>query len=129
MSSQKERNSDTIAGVAVDDLLDTILRQKGLTIPTTPDEVALAEAEIDEENVHLPESLQNPLAFLHKERQSNLLHFSQPQQGNDEFREELARVARDGGEISEEIADRMRRDRLEAERNVRNGNRGNDATT
>lgn len=116
--SESEKD-ETFAGFEFDDLLAATLRKKGLMIPVSVQEVEKAEAEIDEQTVRLPESLEDPFTFLNRPRRSNVLRFRRASEPNDGFQEELARVAREGSEISDEVADRMRRDRQEAEEAIR----------
>lgn len=51
----KSDNAPTIAGVKLDKLVETALRESDLMIPVTVEEVARAEAELDEDKVDVPE--------------------------------------------------------------------------
>lgn len=66
--SELEKDNDLVAGFEFDELLAAVLREKGLLIPVSIQEVERAEAEIDEESIELPESLKDPLAFLSAEK-------------------------------------------------------------
>jgi len=68
--SESEKDIETLAGFEFDELLDAVLRERGLMIPVSVQDVKRAEAEIDEQSVRLPESLEDPFAFLHKPRRS-----------------------------------------------------------
>ncbi len=114
MNSEKRPNR-SLNGVDSDDLVASILREKGVTIPTSDEEVAQAESEIDEDSVELPASLRDPKTFLSRKVSPEPLRFPRSRQPIAEFSQELARVAREEGEISQDIKNAMRRDRLKAE--------------
>lgn len=83
-------------------------------VPETAEEVAKAEAEIGDAVMDRPTSFQNPLNLLKQEMRLNYVNFISSND-NDEVTEGLARAAREGGVISPEVEERMKRDRDAAE--------------
>lgn len=95
--------------------LDSALRILGLGMPRTVEEVAAAEKELEKERITLPCSLLDSQAVLTR-RPSRVLPIRPHQnEGDDAARQNLARAAREGGDIPPEIEERMRRDRKKAE--------------
>jgi hypothetical protein len=106
--------------------LDELMREAmvclGWLIPTTPEAVARAEAELDEESIELPESLQDPYVLLDATvRPRSTTPVRQP--SNDDIVQCLARAAREGKDIPAEVEEQMRKDRERAERNASEGKR------
>ena len=120
------RKRQDILGMADEDfdrLIHMTLRMRGLLMPISIEDVAQAEAEIESNDIQLPESLRDPLSFLNSSRQKeNVLRFPRPEEGSveQEVTESLARAAREGGDIPAEIQERMRKDRQDAERDGEN---------
>lgn len=83
-------------------------------VPETAEEVAKAEAEIGDAVTDRPTSFQNPLNLLEQEIRLNYVNCISPNDNN-EVTEGLARAAREGGVISPEVEERMKRDRDTAE--------------
>lgn len=99
----------------VERLVYDAMRSSGWLPPETEEDVARAEEELAREPVPLPEDLKDPSAVIQRltrcEPRSPLgLPSSAETEGN------LARAAREGGEIPEEAEERMRADREAAER-------------
>lgn len=89
--------------------------------PTTEEEFADLEVRLQEEPVELPPELaaiQDPLDAPRFSGCGSPKTFPLPRS---ETQENLARVAREGGEIPPEVAERMQRDRAETEKNANGG--------
>ena len=95
-----------------------ILRAAGWTFPETPAEVEQVEREHAENPVELPEHLSDAAKVF------NMMHLPLadsnpagvlPFPRSDSVRSNLARAAREGGEISKDLAERMHQDRRKAE--------------
>lgn len=82
--------------------------------PETVEEVARAEAEIQDAKIDRPTSFQNPLEFLKQDLRLNYVNCISAND-DDQVTEGLARAAREGGIISPEVEERMKRDRDTAE--------------
>jgi len=102
-----------------DDALDPViyawLKKTGHVIPTTLEDVLRVEIALDEQSRALPEELADPEPLLQRLDQQveskplRIVPLFSPDQGVVE--KALARAARQGGEIPDEIEERMRRDR------------------
>ena len=90
------------------------LERDGSLIPTTPQAVARAEAELDDEDIELPASLADFDSALHLASQKHLMDCT-PLQIPTGTEENLARAAREGGNVSPEVEAQMRADRAAAE--------------
>jgi len=92
------------------------LRRTGKIIPQTPEEIAEAQASLRPESVELPERLR---AASVVERAckglGQVLKMPQAETKGDVM-ENLARAAREGGELSDEVEVQMKLDRAKAER-------------
>ena len=94
------------------------LTAAGWMFPETPAEVQQVEQELEQTPVHLPKHLANASSVFGRINRPPVnkdmtcpLQFPRDQ----EIAKGLARAARDGGDISQDLADRMRRDRLKAQ--------------
>jgi hypothetical protein len=100
-------------------LVNQALRSKGLALPENEDEVAAAERRIaNEAPAPLPARLQSPWGFLTAKGRELP---SRPPVGpsvNDGFEQELARAARSGSKLTDEVQERMRQDRRAAESEI-----------
>lgn len=96
------------------------LRAKGLIIPITAEEVLDAEALMKGNMIELPEELRDPEVILNRSKQKLSIKFSPLSSSNKETEENLARAAREDGNISPEIEERMRKDREAAEKKHKN---------
>jgi len=90
------------------------LEQDGSLIPTTPEAVARAEAELDNEDLELPATLANFDAALRHASQNHLMN-CMPLQIPTGTEENLARAAREGGDVPPEVEAQMRADRAASE--------------
>jgi hypothetical protein len=111
------KNDKTKNGTDFDKEVYEILQAAGLTFPETPADVEQAEKEQTENPVELPEHLADAakvLDMMHlKSSDANpkvVLPFSQ----SNDSRNNLARAAREGSDISTDLAQRMRQDRNKA---------------
>lgn len=95
-------------------LVSDALRARKLTLPETEDEIAAAEAEIAHDRERLPLALQNAWGFLDANARLKLRAPESPPI-NEEVERELARAARAGGTLTDEVLERMRKDRAAAE--------------
>jgi len=98
------------------------LRSLGWTAPQCEEDVLAAESELATQRLPLPEKLQDPKAVFdgateHGETPPSVLRFP----GDPDIDATLARAAREGGHITPEIEEVMRRDREAAEREMDNG--------
>lgn len=96
------------------------LRAKGLIIPITAQEVLDAEAIMKDNMVELPKELRDPDVILNRAKQKLSIKFTPLSSSNKEIEENLARAAREDGNISPEIENRMRKDREAAEKKLKN---------
>ena len=96
------------------------LRSKGLIIPITAQEVLDAEAMMKGNMIELPEELRDPEVILNRSKQKLSIKFSPLSSSNKEMEENLARAAREDGNISPEIEERMKKDREVAEKKHKN---------
>lgn len=104
---------------AIEAIVQRVLSATGRIVPRTVEEVADAEAQIDEENIILPDGLSKPPTGPPPNDDAEVEPFrGKPQTVASE---NLARAARCGNEIPPEILRRMKADRLNEERKG-NGN-------
>lgn len=121
MKSPKHR-PDAIGDEQAEQLLRDYMQSAGLAIPVTLEEVAAAEALIDEDRVEIPPRLRDCAAVAQSICQGGVprvLVF--PSHTTYEAGDLLARAAREGGDISPDIEEKMRQDRLQAEREQSDG--------
>lgn len=90
---------------------------RGWLIPRSEEEVMRAESELADHPVDLPKELEDPACLL------DAIADCVPEPRlrlpvNREAAENLARAAREGGEIPPEVEERMRADREKAEREI-----------
>lgn len=121
MNADKTRFNETNLQ-HIEDLLYLYLKNAGSIIPTTTDDVAIFENMLEEESIYLSdEQLEHDAVLAHGalvlSRQSLLKRSS-----NTEIEMELARAAREGRKITEDIEQRMRNDRNHAEQERLNKN-------
>ena len=101
-------------GSSLTRLVSDALRARKLTLPETEDEIAAAEAEIADDTEPLPPALQNRWGFLDANARLKLRAPASPP-ADEKVERELARAARAGGALTEEVLERMRKDRAAAE--------------
>jgi hypothetical protein len=87
---------------------------QGAFVPQTPEEVARAEAEFDEDSVELPASLRDPLAILKGKPAPRSVPRPSPYVDQSAV-ENLACAARNGGEIPPDVEKKMDQDEEAAE--------------
>ena len=93
------------------------LRAAGWTFPETPAEVEQVEQERAENHVELPEHLSDAAKvsdMIHTPLMDNNPERVLPVPRTNGVLSDLAQAAREGGEISEDLAERMRQDRKKA---------------
>jgi hypothetical protein len=116
MTTNKKKGM-TLEGKALEREVFRAMRSEGWLIPTTVEEVLEAQKSLAEAGIDI-----NSLAEKPHDRPvaSGKVISICPANGiasGNEIRENLARAAREGGEISSEVEERMRRDRDAAEAN------------
>lgn len=91
-------------------------RRSGAFLPQTPEEVKVAEAEIDEECVELPLSLRDPMGILDKKAATPavVLPFPKRLAVDAEAVENMACAAKHGSDIPPEVLARMEADEQDA---------------
>jgi hypothetical protein len=101
----------------IDAELHKAMLLSGAIIPTTPEEVAFVEAYGDMENDPFPEKFRSPLEALEygRMRRKQGIPTTFIVSSQDECREELARAAREGHEITSEVEKKMAEARRRAE--------------
>jgi len=111
-------NCGTTGGAEFDKDVYDALEAAGWMFPETPDGVEQAEKELGQGTIELPDRLSNASGVFDDIRQSpaeesegRTIQFPR----DENIARSLARAARDGGDISEELADRMRQDRQRAQ--------------
>jgi hypothetical protein len=114
-------DSDTEPLDRLDGVIRAALERTGAALPTTVEGVALLEKYLRENQVSLPPHLQDANFVLERIKADyapksgqNLIGFVSPYQ--DAIRDDLARAARNGGDVSAEVEEQMRQDRERAER-------------
>jgi len=91
------------------------MRLAGWLAPETEAEVLDAEKELTTKRITIPTSFNNPRELLHGAGSARRIVHPQPYIPRAEEAENLARAAREGGTISPEVEERMKRDRDAAE--------------
>lgn len=82
--------------------------------PETEDAVKRAEASLAAETITIPASFERPRDMLQHSGKIRIIRRSERSEQS-ETREDLARAAREGGAVSPEIEERMKKDRDHAE--------------
>jgi|SRR5579883_1320989 len=86
----------------------------GAFVPQTPEEVARAEADFDEESVELPDSLRDPLSILKRKNAPRTEPRRSPHIDQSAV-DSLACAARNGGDVSLDVEAAMNKDEEDAE--------------
>jgi hypothetical protein len=89
-------------------------------VPQTPEEVARAEADCDEESVELPDSLRDPRALLGRKNAPRSAPRRSPHVDQSAV-DNLACAARNGGDVSPDVEAAMNKDEEDAEGEPENG--------
>jgi hypothetical protein len=112
---KKTSNNDANA-LHLEDQIHGAMQQEGWSIPTTPQAVLLMESRLAKAKPKLPASLAaDPISLLKAPAKSIELRPCASVE-NPALLENLARAARDAGELSPEIEEKMQRDREFAEK-------------
>ena len=113
---EKRENQDKTGASRerLDDLVHEAMLRMGWAFPSSPEDVARAEAEIAECEEPLPPGLSDPYALFDAAKRPRLRGPCAP--ANDDVVEYLARAAREGKAITVEVEAAMRADRERAER-------------
>ncbi len=98
------------------DLYDA-MRNVGSIIPQTIEDVAKAEKELESEQIDLPKTITNPDKLFDKTVCGRRFSGFVDNNYNAEMEENLAQAARERGKISEEVLEKMKKDRKKAENN------------
>lgn len=110
----------TLSEDDLDRLVYESLCSEGKFVPQSPDEVAEAEAALDESAVELPASLRDPLAILKAKRPAWSVIRPVPLDDVSAV-ENLSCAARNGGELSPEVKAAMDEDEIAADQEPENG--------
>lgn len=124
---QEEREAQELA--ALEARVHAALRDEGGLIPQTEEDVARAEAELAKAPVDLPEDLREPpdIGAVSSDAPQRVLRppgFAGPTRIFDD----MARAAREGKPIPEDIEEILRRDREAAESDVEDGDASDDSS-
>jgi len=111
--SRNRKGTRTVSEASVEDLLPAALARTGLALPTTPEQVAREERELEKEAIETPAGLRDPLAIFKPRPMRS--EAPSPQAPPAEVLDELRQAARFGGDISPEVRSRMESDRAGAE--------------
>lgn len=111
--SRHKKGSPIVPEATVQGLLPAALARAGLALPTTPEQVAREESELEREPIAIPHRLRDPFAIFNPRPIRS--EASSPQPPSVEVLEELRQAARFGGEISPDVRSRMEDDRAGAE--------------
>jgi len=95
------------------------MREEGWLAPETEAEVLQTEPKLASETITMPTSFNHPRELLHRNIEIRTAQSTTTPKSS-EVEENLARAAREGGKISPEVEQRMKRDRDAAE----SGNKG-----
>ena len=98
--------------------LQSAMRYEGWLAPETVLEVLEAEKRISTQHIDRPDSFKDPRKLLEQKTTKQLTIRSSPI-ANIEVVDNLARAARQGRKISEEVEERMKRDRDSAENQIK----------
>ena len=120
----KKRKKTPATSESIDqafDVLDAALRSIGLLLPKDEDDVLISESGIDMASIQLPEGLRDPRITLERGRKILKEGFSvlPVAKTQSEASIALAQAARNGKEISQDVLEKMHRDRTAAELNSR----------
>lgn len=99
-------------------LIHSALGGSRLRLPETDDEVASAESDLAASPSALPARLQDPMGFLNAPATGRVIARARDASSG-EVEADLARAAREGGQVSSEVDAKMRADRLKAEADAR----------
>jgi len=125
MKADKSQHNDKKRPQDIEDLLYLHLKNSSLIIPTTAEEVEAVESLMNSQKPASIARLNDPYAVLAHGGKILDRGFSIKRYNSEETEAELARAAREGREIPEEIERLMRRDREKAESGMesRNGHK------
>lgn len=111
--SRNKKGTPTVSEASVEDLLPAALARTGIALPTTPEEVAREESDLERERIATPHRLRDPFAIFKPRPMRS--EGPSPQAPSVEVLDELRQAARFGGDISPDIRTRMEDDRAGAE--------------
>lgn len=95
-------------------VLEKALRSIGYDLPKTEEEVVNSKRSLNDEEIPpIPESIDNPLKIINQELITKVP--LKIKRLNMEVEQNLARAAREGNEISEDVKRQMQKDRKRAE--------------
>jgi hypothetical protein len=121
---QKQQDEKELSEQEAEQVVYEALRLCGAFLPQTVDEVARAEAEVDEHSVELPPKLRDPFALLERmQKGATGLPFPRNRAVDSEAVENLAFAAKNGSDIPPEVLSRMDEDERNADvrRELSNG--------
>jgi poly-gamma-glutamate capsule biosynthesis protein CapA/YwtB (metallophosphatase superfamily) len=91
------------------------MRAEEWLAPETEEEVLKAETKLVGARVDLPASFERPRDLLRSANKVRAIRLSRSKGGDVEVSENLARAAREGGALSSDVEERMKKDRDAAE--------------
>ncbi len=106
--------NDTGSNENLESTVRRAMQSLGWLIPESPEDVAQAEAELEDDPISLPPALRDSQGSFDRQVDEQPQYKQVPT--NAELERNLARAAREGGQITPEVEERMRSDREEARR-------------
>lgn len=116
MSTQqpKSKGAPELSEREAESLIYEALKRDGKFLPRTPEEIEAAEAELGDEEVQLPPSLQDPLAVLSC-KPGPRATINRPAPPDAEAVDNMACAAKNGSEIPPDVLAQMDADEAEAD--------------
>ena len=115
MSTKRKNTDDQAQEQALAADIHQALSDLGWVPPTSADQVAEAEGQLSGADAPLPDSLRDGEAVFDRDERDATPAVTLRFDTDDDIDATLRRAAREGGQISPEVEERMRRDRQAAE--------------
>lgn len=96
---------------ALDQAIHDTMRLGGWVLPKFPKEIERSEQLMAEEPVKLPQGLADPFAILSRPSRRPRFSVPLPESASGSAEQNLARAAREGGDIPPEVQEQMAKDR------------------
>lgn len=114
--SKKENKGTKLDGGRLEREIYRAMRAEGWLAPETIPEVLAAEKSLEVEQINVSDaSFERLRARLRRSGTGQLIQLKSPSFAASDFSDNLARAARDGGDVSPEVELRMKKDRDAAE--------------
>jgi len=114
MATNKKKGMK-LEGISLDREVLQAMRAEGWLVPEAVQEVLEAERTLADAGISRNSSVERPRDLLRTANKVRSIRPSHPVTSSSGISDNLARAAREGGEISSEVEERMRRDRDAAE--------------